>query len=237
MRFLRPASAHDADGLRINNGGRAGIRGARSADYAASTFKQWRTEMKALIAAMVFVSGVALAGEADSGTHRYLIERTFPAGALDGVDAAVKQKVNANNKSLGVTWEKSYANAPKTKTYCVYTAPSEAAVRDAAKLNGLPVDVVTEIPVDIKAEPRGAVQRIDAGMHRYLVKRAGDAAVRGDKDAKYGVSLLTSYGTADKQVSYWVYEAPNFSAVEAAANASGAPFESIVEIPATLYPY
>jgi hypothetical protein len=61
--------------------------------------------------------------------------------------------------------------------------------------------------------------------------------VRGDRDAKYGVKLLTSYGSADEQVSYWVYEAPNFSAVESAANASGAPFESIVEIPATLYPY
>ncbi len=31
--------------------------------------------------------------------HRYLIERTFPVGALDGVDAAAKQKVNANNKT------------------------------------------------------------------------------------------------------------------------------------------
>ena len=50
-------------------------------------------------------------------TRRFLIERTFPAGALDGVDAAAKQKVNANNKTLGVVWEKSYANATKTKTY------------------------------------------------------------------------------------------------------------------------
>lgn len=195
--------------------------------------------MKGLIAAMVFMCGVALAfaGETETSTHRYLIERTFPAGALDGVDAAAKQKVNANNKSLGVTWEKSYTNAPKTKTYCVYTGPSEAAVREAARLNGLPVDVVTEIPVDIKAEPRGAVQKIDAGMHRYLVKRDGSATVRSDRDAQYGVSLLTSYGTADRQASYWVYAAPDFSAVEDAANASGAPFESIVEIPATLYPY
>ena len=78
--------------------------------------------------------------------RRYLIERTFPAGALDGVDAATKQKVNANNNGLGVAWKKSYANATKTKTYCVYTAPSENAVREAARLNGLPVDVVTEIP-------------------------------------------------------------------------------------------
>jgi len=78
--------------------------------------------------------------------RRYLIERTFPAGALDGVDAAAKRQVNANNDTLGVTWEKSYANADKTKTYCVYTGPSESAVREAAKLNGLPVDSVIEIP-------------------------------------------------------------------------------------------
>ena len=30
-------------------------------------------------------------------SHRYLIERTFPAGALKGLDAATKRKVNANN--------------------------------------------------------------------------------------------------------------------------------------------
>ena len=172
-----------------------------------------------------------------AGTHRYLIERTFPAGALAGVDANVKHKVNSNNKTLDVTWEKSYANADQTKTYCVYTAPSEKAVRDAATLNGLPVDVVTEIPTDIKAEPRGAVQQIAGGNHRYLVKRHGAASVRSDNDAKFGVSLLTSYGTADQLASYWVYQAPNFSAVESAAKASGAPFESIVEIPETLYPY
>ena len=178
----------------------------------------------------------ATAAEPAPATHRFLIERTFPAGALDGVDAAAKQKVNANNQSLDVNWEKSYANADKTKTYCVYTGPSESAVRAAAKLNGLPVDVVTEIPGDIKAEPRGAVQQVAKGNHRYLVKRTNTANVRGDSDRKYGVTLLTSYATADKHGSYWVYEAPNFSAVESAAQASGAPFESIVEVPETLYP-
>jgi hypothetical protein len=195
--------------------------------------------MKAIFAAtaLLIAGSSVAANSADVATHRYLIERTFPAGAIDGVDAAAKQKVNANNKSLGVNWEKSYANAEKTKTYCVYTGPSEAAVREAAKLNGLPVDVVTEIPTDIKPEPRGAVQKIDNGFHRYLVKRPGSAKVAGDGDSKYGVTLLTSYGTADKSGSYWVYEAPNFSAVESAARASGAAFESIVEIPATVYPY
>lgn len=80
-------------------------------------------------------------------TRRYLIQRTFPAGALDGVTPEVKKMVNANNKLLGVTWEHSYANADKTKTFCIYNGPSEAAIREAAKKNNLPVDVVTEIPV------------------------------------------------------------------------------------------
>ncbi|HEY6125653.1 MAG TPA: nickel-binding protein [Steroidobacteraceae bacterium] len=182
-------------------------------------------------------SVAATTAEPAPETHRYLIERTFPPGALDGVDAAAKQKVNANNATLNVTWEKSYANADKTKTYCVYDGPSEAAVREAAKLSGMPVDNVTEIPADIKAEPRGAVQHIAAGNHRYLVKRSGSPDVKAASDRKFGVTLLTSYATADKQDSFWVYEAPSFSAVEEAAKASGAPFESIAEIPETLYPH
>ncbi len=82
-------------------------------------------------------------------THRYLIERTFPTGALEGLDAATKAKVNSNNASVGVRWVQSYANAEKTKTFCVYEGPSEAAVRKAAELNGLPVDSVMEVPVTL----------------------------------------------------------------------------------------
>ena len=78
--------------------------------------------------------------------RRFMIERTFPAGALDGVTPAVKQQVNDKNSVLGVTWVHSYANADKTKTFCVYTGPDEAAVREAATRNNLPVDSVTEIP-------------------------------------------------------------------------------------------
>jgi hypothetical protein len=194
--------------------------------------------MKAICAAtaMLAGSGISAAGESTAGNHRYLIERTFPPGALDGVDAAAKQKVNDNNALLNVNWEKSYANANKTKTYCVYNAPNEAAVRAAAQANGLPVDSVVEIPEDIKAEPMGAVHQIRHGHHRYLVRRTGHLNVSGIQDASYGVKLLTSYATADKSSSFWVYEAPDFASVEKAARASGAPFESIAEIPETLYP-
>ncbi len=81
--------------------------------------------------------------------HRYIVERTFPPGALAGLDAATKKKVNANNATVGVHWIQSYANADKTKTFCVYEGPSEAAIRKAAALNALPVDSITEVPVTL----------------------------------------------------------------------------------------
>lgn len=40
----------------------------------------------------------------DGTIHRYLVERTFPAGALAGLDTATKEKVNAKNTSVGVRW-------------------------------------------------------------------------------------------------------------------------------------
>jgi hypothetical protein len=108
----------------------------------------------AMIACLLFAGAFAaepVAKQANAAqpapkVHRYLIERTFPAGALAGLDAATKAKVNNNNASLGVRWLQSYANADKTKTFCVYEGPSEAAVRQAAELNGLPVDSVMEVP-------------------------------------------------------------------------------------------
>ncbi len=87
--------------------------------------------------------------EANAGIHRYIIERTFKPRALDGLDATLKAKVNANNNQYGVHWLMSYANAEKTKTYCVYEGPSEAAIRKAAAANGLPVDSITEVPVTL----------------------------------------------------------------------------------------
>ena len=89
------------------------------------------------------------AAHSEVTVHRYLIERTFPPGALDGLDAAAKSKVNANNTKFGVRWGTSYANANKTKTYCIYEGPSKKAVREAAKANAIPVDSVTEVPVTL----------------------------------------------------------------------------------------
>ena len=87
--------------------------------------------------------------DSDGAAHRYLVERTFAPGALDGLDTALKAKVNTNNARFGVNWLMSYANATKTRTYCVYEAPNEDAIRKAAKVNGLPVDSITGVPVTL----------------------------------------------------------------------------------------
>lgn len=105
-----------------------------------------------LMLAMRAFAGDAAAVSTDAASepaHRYLIERTFPAGALDGLNSALKAKINTTNSQFGVHWVMSYANAQKTKTYCIYEAPSEQAVREAAKANNIPVDSVIEVPVTL----------------------------------------------------------------------------------------
>ncbi len=82
-----------------------------------------------------------------AGMHRYMVVRTFPAGALAGLDAAGKKAVNACNSTHGVRWVQSYANADKTKTFCIYDGPNERAIREAAIANKIPVDDIIEIPV------------------------------------------------------------------------------------------
>lgn len=85
------------------------------------------------------------------GMHRYMVVRTFPAGALAGLDAAGKKAVNKCNLEHGVHWVYSYANADKTKTFCIYEGPNEQAIRDAAVANKIPVDDIVEIPVVLRA--------------------------------------------------------------------------------------
>lgn len=102
----------------------------------------------------LLLCGTAFAGDPAANAnaaspHRYIVERTFPKGALDGLDAAKKAQVNQTNARYGVRWVMSYANADKTKTYCVYEGPDELAIRDAAKANAIPVDSITEVPVTL----------------------------------------------------------------------------------------
>jgi Protein of unknown function (DUF4242) len=81
---------------------------------------------------------------------RFMVERTFPDGlhiptSESGAQAC--RTVIGRNADNGVTWVHSYVSADKTKTFCIYDGPNEAAIREAASQNGLPIDTVTSVTV------------------------------------------------------------------------------------------
>lgn len=81
---------------------------------------------------------------------RFMVERTFPDGleiptTLGGAEVCVG--VVDNNAKEMVTWVQSFVTSDKTKTFCVYDGPSPEAIRRAAGLNQLPVDIISEVRV------------------------------------------------------------------------------------------
>jgi Nickel responsive protein SCO4226-like len=81
---------------------------------------------------------------------RFVVERTFPEGLAIPVDdqgAGVCLQVIGNNSVDGVTWVHSYVTEDKSKTFCIYDAPSPEAIRTAASRNNLPVDRISEVRV------------------------------------------------------------------------------------------
>jgi hypothetical protein len=46
-----------------------------------------------------------------------------------------------------VSWVHSYVSDDKTKTFCVYDAPSPEAIRSVARKNNVPVDAIHEVSV------------------------------------------------------------------------------------------
>lgn len=71
------------------------------------------------------------------------------SGGAGGTQLGAQSQSECNNIKFGVRWVMSYANAVKTKTYCIYEAPSKGAIRKAAAANALPVDSITEAPVTL----------------------------------------------------------------------------------------
>ena len=81
---------------------------------------------------------------------RYMVERTFKDGLhipTNDAGATTCLSVVGNNTKEGVTWVHSYVSKDKSKTYCIYDGPNEAAIRSVAQTNGLPVDSVSEVSV------------------------------------------------------------------------------------------
>ena len=81
---------------------------------------------------------------------RYLVERTFPQGlALPATEAGAQAclTVVGVNADDHVTWIHSYVTPDRTRTFCIYDAPTPEAIRRVAERNKLPVDRITEVRV------------------------------------------------------------------------------------------
>jgi hypothetical protein len=82
---------------------------------------------------------------------RYIIEREIPAvGAMSATELCGAAR--ASNQALAqlaprVQWNHSYVTADKT--FCIYLAEDEEAVRAHASLSGFPANRITEVPVII----------------------------------------------------------------------------------------
>ena len=161
--------------------------------------------MKAFCAATALTiagSSFAAPREPSQASHRYLIERTFPAGAIDGVDAAAKKKVNENNSTLDVTWEKSYANADKTKTL-LRVRRAERSRR--ARCGQAEWPAGRQRHRDSGRHQAGAARRGAAHRGRQsplLVKRAGAAGRQGRRQRREvrrdAAHFLRDCGQADR---------------------------------------
>jgi hypothetical protein len=114
---------------------------APSRRYAAFTWTVRRERR-------VSQAGTAAGERQEDGMPRYLIERTFPEGLYppdveEGAD--VWGAIVANNTDDLVTWIHSYVTEDKSKSFCIYEAPSPEAIRRAARRNNLPVDKIFEV--------------------------------------------------------------------------------------------
>lgn len=78
---------------------------------------------------------------------RYVIERDIPkVGSFE--KAQLRDASKTSNSALSklaprVQWDHSYVAA--NKTFCVYLADNEAAIREHAELSGFPATIITEI--------------------------------------------------------------------------------------------
>ena len=78
---------------------------------------------------------------------RYVIERDIPGvGGLNGQQ--LKGAAQTSNEALAklagkAQWVQSYV--VDDKTFCIYLAESEAAVKEHARLSGFPASKVTEV--------------------------------------------------------------------------------------------
>jgi hypothetical protein len=73
----------------------------------------------------------------------FLVERNFAEDLELTADDVLG--IRAVNDDSAVRWVYSFLSADKRKTYCLYEAPSVEAIREAARRNGIPADVIVPV--------------------------------------------------------------------------------------------
>lgn len=73
----------------------------------------------------------------------FLVERNFAEDLELGTDDVLG--IRAVNDDVGVRWVYSFLSADKRKTYCLYEAPNVETIREAARRNGIPADVIVPV--------------------------------------------------------------------------------------------
>jgi hypothetical protein len=73
----------------------------------------------------------------------FLIERNFAQEV--NLDEAGLLQIRHINDEVGIQWLFSFLSADKRKTYCLYEAPSEEAIRLAARRLDIPADVIVPV--------------------------------------------------------------------------------------------
>ena len=91
----------------------------------------------------------------------FIIERKFAEKLVEDPEGAAN--INQINDDENVRWLISFLSVDKKKTFCLYEAPSAAAILEAAKRAGIPADQIVEVSDEIL--PTGKMQPFS--NHRF----------------------------------------------------------------------
>lgn len=89
----------------------------------------------------------------------YMVERDFAERIEENREGA--DEINLINADVGVRWIVSFLSADKSKTFCLYEAPTEEAIREAARRAGIPADAVLEVAEEIATNGAISPLKID----------------------------------------------------------------------------
>ncbi len=90
----------------------------------------------------------------------FVVERQF-AEQLELSDDDVRLIEDANADE-GIRWLFSFLSADRRRTYCLYEAPTAAAIRSAAERLSIPADAIVEVKDSLLGVPGRAQEWVAA---------------------------------------------------------------------------